>query len=269
MLMAKRNFKGKVVVITGAYGGLGSALCRAFGEKGALVVATDINEEGIHELCQQLKNKIDIIGYRNDVTDEENVNDVVAKILKKYQRIDVLINNAGISHLSSFKNTSSKVMRRIININLFGALHWTAAVLPSLITNKGMIICLSSVTGYAPLYARSMYCASKHALHGCFETIRVEEKNVDVMMVCPSFIKTKINEHAIAGDGGPAQKNRASVGKQMTADYAALSILKAARARKKLLLLGRISKLSYMANKISKNLYAYIMKRNFSSEVEK
>lgn len=268
--MANRDFKNKVVVITGACGGLGKALCQVFGSAGAKIIATDIDSQGIKELQEELQENIEITTYQNDVTNEESIREIVKDVLAKYQRIDVMINNAGISHLSRFRETSSTVAQRVININLFGAIYWTMACIDSIIENKGVVVALSSVAGFAPLYSRSMYCAGKHALHGCFESLRaeVEDEGVDVLMVCPAFIATKIDDHALSGDGSSAQKNRLHVGKKMSPDYVAHKIYNAAMKRKKILFVGRVSKLSYFVSRFSKNLYVRIMKRKFKNELK-
>lgn len=267
--MSKRNFHNKVVVITGACGGLGKSLCTVFGKNGATVIAADIDATGIAELCAELEKEITIIGYVNDVTNEENVREIASEVLQKQKRIDVLINNAGISHLSTFRETSTTVMHRVININLFGCLYWTSACIDSIVENKGMVIALSSVAGFAPLHSRTMYAASKHALHGCFESLRaeVEDEGVDVMMVCPAFIATKINDNALSGDGQPAQKNRVHAGKKMSPDYVAQKIYTAATKRKKTLLIGRVSKLAYLVSRFSKNTYIRAMKKKFANEL--
>ncbi|WP_372366957.1 SDR family oxidoreductase [Candidatus Uabimicrobium sp. HlEnr_7] len=269
--MAKRNFKDKVVVITGACGGLGKALCTSFGREGAVVIATDIDSSGIEELCNELQqSKINISGYTNDVTDEEQVRKIAKEVIDKHQRIDVIINNAGISHLSKFSDTSGEVMRRVININLFGAMYWTSACIDSIIENKGLVIALSSVAGFAPLHSRTMYSASKHALHGCFESLRaeVEDDGVDVLMVCPAFIATKIDSNALSGDGKPAQQNRLHAGKRMSPDYVANKIYVASVKRKKTLLIGRISKMAYLVSRFSKNTYIAAMKKKFANELQ-
>ncbi|BBM84309.1 SDR family oxidoreductase [Candidatus Uabimicrobium amorphum] len=268
--MNKRNFKGKVVVITGACGGLGKSLCTVFGKNGATIIAADIDAQGIKELCDELQKDMNIDGYVNDVTNDENVREIAKKVLQKHKRIDVLINNAGISHLSKFSETSVEVMHRVININLFGCMYWAAACIDSIIENKGMMIALSSVAGFAPLHSRTMYAASKHALHGCFESLRaeVEDDGVDVMMVCPAFIATKINDNALSGDGKPAQKNRVHAGKKMSPDYVAQIIYTAATKRKKTLLIGRVSKLAYLVSRFSKNTYIRAMKKKFANELK-
>ncbi|MDZ7268906.1 MAG: SDR family oxidoreductase [candidate division KSB1 bacterium] len=269
--MPKRDFKDKVVIITGAAGGLGRALCRCFGEAGALVVGIDRAAQELECLARAFQaTPVRFTGHAGDVTDWEVTQKLVQKILQDFGRIDVLINNAGLSHRSRFAHTNIEVIRRVLAVNFFGALNWTAAALPALQQSRGMIITLSSVAGFSPLLGRTGYAASKHALHGFFESLRpeLEAEGVAIMLVCPSFIDTAINKNALGADGNPVRHEQVVVGRKMAPLAAAQRILQGARREKQLLLVGNISRLAYWLNRLAPRFYARGMARRLRAEIE-
>src|SRR5690606_6491094 len=136
----------------------------------------------------------DVVGLRCDVSDSMAVQQAVALVLERLGGIDVRINNAGITHRSRVADTSLAVFERIMAVNFYGALHCTQAALPSLVARRGQIIVLSSLSQYAPVPDRAAYNASKHALHGLFETLRgeLDGTGVHVMMVCPGYTATDL-----------------------------------------------------------------------------
>lgn len=261
------KFHKKTVVITGAAGGLGSALCQRFGEAGAHILALDIDETGLQHLQDLLDTKG--VSHETCVCDVTDLG-AAQKTLARQPGIDVLINNAGISHRSAFASTDLAVIRKVVDINFWGAVHCTQAVLPQLMQRRGQIIVISSVAGFSPLIARTGYAASKHALHGFFESLRSEIKTqgVDVMMVCPSFIATNIVRSALAGDGQPVQHDQVRVGGQMQPAEAAERIFRAAAARKRLLILGKTGKLAWYLHKIAPTFYESMMAKRLRAEME-
>ncbi|MCK6558185.1 SDR family oxidoreductase [candidate division KSB1 bacterium] len=269
--MPQRDFKDKVVIITGAAGGLGRALCRSFGAAGALVVGIDKAALELELLGRDFKQTpVNFTGYAADVSDWEVTQKLAHRILQQFGRIDLLINNAGLSHRSRFAATDIAVIRRVLAVNFFGALNWTAAALPALIQSRGMIITLSSVAGFSPLLGRTGYAASKHALHGFFESLRpeLEPEGVAIMLVCPSFIDTPINKNALGADGNPVQHEQVVVGRKLDPAVAAQRILQAARREQKLLLVGKTSRLAYWLNRLAPRLYAAAMAKRLRAEIE-
>ncbi len=125
-----------------------------------------------------------------DVTDAASCADAIRSAVERFGGVDVLVNNAGITHRSAFATTDPAVLRRVMEVNFFGAMNLTHHALPHLLRSRGAIVAISSVAGFAPLIARTGYAASKHALHGFFESLRseVRSQGVDVTLVCPSFI---------------------------------------------------------------------------------
>jgi NAD(P)-dependent dehydrogenase (short-subunit alcohol dehydrogenase family) len=214
--MNLRHFSGQCVVITGAAGGLGQALVHVFLQAGARVVAMDRDAQALDAL-----QRTTVAGNPNaasalltvvcDVTSLASSEAAIQEATARFGGIDVLVNNAGIAHRSAFADTQVDVLRRVMEVNFFGAVHCTHAAIASLRQRQGMVIAISSVAGFSALIGRTGYAASKHALHGFFDSLRteVQDDGVDVLIVCPSFIDTGIDRAALGADGQPASRRRA------------------------------------------------------------
>ncbi len=184
-------------------------------------------------------------------------------VLDAYGSIDILINNAGITHLSPFADTQVAVLRAVIDVNFFGAVHCTKAALDTLLERRGLVVVISSIAGFAPLAGRCGYAASKHALHGLFESLRVEmrARGLRVMLVCPGFTATNIGSNALGGDGLPARSARATVGKHAHPDQVADAIYRGVLRNRKLLVLSRVGKIALLLSRIWPTAYARLMER--------
>jgi short-subunit dehydrogenase len=158
-----------------------------------------------------------------------------------FPKIDILINNGGVSQRTLVKDTTMEIFRKIMEINLFGAVQLTKLVLPVMIKNGGgHIIATSSISGKFGFPLRSAYAASKHALHGFFETVRLENinENIKVTIVCPGRVKTNISYNAISTDGKPHGKMDDGQNEGISPEKCALQIMKAIRKNKKEVLIG-------------------------------
>ena len=198
----KIDFKHKVVVVTGATGGIGRALSWRFASAGARIVLIDLDEAQLSAVQNQVERSgADVLSIVCDITDYQKCQAAMQQVVDHFGGIDLLINNAGVSHRSRFEDTELSVFERVMAVNYFGTLHCTKAALPSLIERKGTIVTLSSTGGFAPMIGRVGYSASKHALHGLFESLRLElkEKGVHVMMVCPGTTATDMHKSMLAG----------------------------------------------------------------------
>ena len=269
--MTQREFLGKVVVISGAAGGLGRALARSFAAAGARIAALDRDAAGAEALAAELRSEgRQVLGLECDVTDAAACERAMAATLASWGGIDVLINNAGITHRSAYRRTDPAVTRRVMEVNFFGSVHCTRAALDALCASHGLIIVISSVAGFAPLIARTGYAAAKHALHGFFESLRTElaDDGVGVLMVCPSFIATGIDRNALGGDGAPARHAQQIVGVRAQAEDIAAEILHAARKGKRLLLPGRMAKLAWWVSRLAPRYYARAMARRLRAEMD-
>jgi NAD(P)-dependent dehydrogenase (short-subunit alcohol dehydrogenase family) len=213
--MPRRSFTGGTVLVTGAGGGLGRAVALRFSQAGADIVALDKDATGIEGLRVEIEGRGgQCLALPCDVTDAEACNRAVGAGVERFGRLDVLVNNAGMSQRSGFAATGLEVIRRVMDVNFFGAVHCTKAALPHLVAARGLVIAVSSVAGFTPLIARTGYAASKHAMHGFFESLRTElaPQGVDVMMVCPSFVATHIDRNALGGDGLPVRHAQVTIG---------------------------------------------------------
>jgi NAD(P)-dependent dehydrogenase (short-subunit alcohol dehydrogenase family) len=270
---ASRDFKGKTVVITGAAGGMGAAFARRFGEAGAKLGLLDLRPDGIEALSTDMTGMgVDNIAIACDVTHAEQCQTAIASVIQCFGGIDVLINNAGITHRSAFRDTNLEVFRRVMGVNFFGSLYCTKASLDSLIARKGLIITVSSLAGFSPLYGRSGYAASKHALHGLFDSLRTELRNtgVDVMIVCPGFTATGISTNALDGDGEVTRHPQSTFGRIARPSEVAETVFWAARSgKKRLMVLSGVGRVTRIVHKMCPGLYERLMARSLSSELER
>jgi NAD(P)-dependent dehydrogenase (short-subunit alcohol dehydrogenase family) len=265
-----RDFRGKVVVVTGAAGGLGRALCLRFGAAGSRIVALDRDATALAGLLADLLARgIAAVAEVCDLSRDEECRRAIAGAIQAFGGIDVLVNNAGITHRSAFARTQPEVIRRVMAVNFFGAMHCTHAALEALVARRGMIVVISSVAGFAPLIARTGYAASKHALHGFFESLRteVEPLGLKVLLVCPSFIETGIEKNALAGDGNFASRPQSIVGTRATPDAIAGKIFTAAAKERRLLLPDAVSRSSWFLSRLAPRLYEQLMARKLGLEM--
>jgi NAD(P)-dependent dehydrogenase (short-subunit alcohol dehydrogenase family) len=268
--MPNKHFKGKVIVVTGAASGIGAAICDRFAREGASLMLLDTDAAGINTAVDQLRARgFDARGFRCDVAREDECRAVMGQIIEHRGGIDVLVNNAGITQRSAFVDTEISVYRKVMDVNFFGSLYCTKAAVGSLIERRGMIIVIESLAGVAPLLGRTGYCASKHALHGLFTTLRSEisATGVHIMLVCPGFVETNLQTRALGGDGQVTTHPQSVVGKPMSAARVAADIYAGALARKPMLVLTPIGKLSYWINKLVPRLYERLMARQVREEL--
>jgi len=264
------EFENKVIVVTGAASGIGAAVCDRFAREGACIHLLDMDEAGVKAAAERLRaDGVVARGYRCDVTREEECTEVISQIVGQRGGIDVLVNNAGITQRSAFVDTAASVYRKVMDVNFFGALYCTKAAIDSLIERRGMIIVIESLAGVAPLLGRTGYCASKHALHGLFTTLRSEisAAGVHIMLVCPGFVETNLQTRALGGDGQVTTHPQSVVGRPMSAARVAADIYAGALARKPMLVLTPIGKLSYWINKLAPRLYERLMARQVREEL--
>lgn len=223
------SFKNKVIWITGASSGIGEALTYAFAEKGARLILSSRRKEALHQVkanCTGIKDDIHILTL--DLADTESLSAKADEAASIFGHIDYLFNNGGISQRSFAVDTNMEVIRRVMEVNFFGTVALTKAVLPKMLERRsGHIIVTSSVMGKFATRFRSTYAASKHALHGWFDALRQEitDKDIQVTLVCPGFIKTNVTLNALEGDGG--KHNKMGTGQQtgMNADVFAKKLL--------------------------------------------
>lgn len=234
-------FKNKVVFITGASSGIGQALAKDFNARGAIVIGAARNTKALEEMKPGMSTPENFHAVALDLEKSVELKPIVEKLVTEFGRIDILVNNGGISQRSNAADTSEEVDRRIMEVNYFGNIALAKAVLPYMQKQKsGHIIVISSIAGKFGFYLRSAYSASKHALHGFYESLRLEEETngISVLMVCPGKVATNISLHALKGDGSPAQKMDQQQVDGVSAEYCAEQIIKAVIMKKEEVLIG-------------------------------
>ncbi len=264
MTTAPRN---QVVLITGAAGGIGSALAHRYARAGARLILLDLDDIGLDRLATEMtESGAEAVTLVCDLTDEDACRSAVAEGLAAFGGIDILVNNAGRTHISLVEETESDVFRRVMDLNYFGAVHVTLAALPSLLERKGSIAVISSVAGFAPLWGRSGYSASKHALHGFFESLRgeVAGRGVRVTIVCPSFTRSGIGTSALGARAGEAPRPQTTTGRIKEPTEVAESVFRGVNRGRRLIVLSPTGKLSYLLSRITPRLYEAVMMRRLA-----
>ena len=268
--MQPNEFEGKVVVVTGAASGIGAAICRRFGRAGAKIGLLDMDDEGVRAAAAELRDAgIDAAGIRCDVVEESDCTSAIDRIIELYGGIDILVNNAGITQRSAFVDTKTSVYRKVMAVNFFGSLYCTKAAIDSLILRRGIIVVIESLAGVSPLLGRTGYCASKHALHGLFTSLRSElrDTGVHIMLACPGFVKTNLQTRALGGDGRITDHPQSVVGKPASAQKVAEDIYNGVLKKRHLLVLTPVGKLAYWISRLAPVLYERLMARQVKDEL--
>jgi short-subunit dehydrogenase len=244
--------KGKVVIITGGSSGIGKALAEKFGSEGSKIFITGRNNDELERTVSELRAKaIDIYGFQADVSVEDDNKRMAEEALRHFGRIDILINNAGISMRALFSEVDLSVVKKVMDINFYGVLYATKACLPEILKNKGSVVGISSIAGYRGLPGRTGYSASKFALNGFLEVLRTELLNtgVHVLTACPGFTSSNIRKRALSKDGSVQGESPRAEDKMMSAEECALHIYNATVKRKRTLVLTTQGKLTVFLNK--------------------
>ena len=247
----------KVVIITGGSSGIGKALAETFGKKGSKVLITGRNKTDLDQAVAELKQKgIQITGLVADASIEEDNKRMAAEALKVFGKIDVLINNAGITMRALFEDVDMNVVKKVMDINFYGVLYATQACLPEIIKNKGSVVGISSIAGFRGLPGRTGYSASKFALNGFLEVLRTEMlyRGVHVLTACPGFTASNIRNRALTKDGSVQGESPRDENEMMTAEECAAHIYHATAKRKNFIILTTQGKLAVWVNKLFPSL---------------
>lgn len=224
------KFNGKVVVITGASSGIGKACAFEFSKQGAKVVLAARRLKILKEVESIIKTQNgEAFSVKTDVKLLDDCKNLIDKAIKKYGKIDILINNAGISMRANFNELDLTVIKELMDTNFYGAVYCTKFALPYLLKQKGSVIGISSISGLTPLPGRTGYSASKHAMDGFFNTLRLENINtgLNVLVVHPGFTSSNIRNTALDKTGQPQKETPRDEEKMMTSEKVAKIIAKA------------------------------------------
>lgn len=268
--MNKMDIKGKVVVITGASSGIGLALAESFAGAGAKLVLAARNLAKLQEIAANLKLKYasEVITVGVDVSKEVQCQNLISQSIKNFGQIDVLINNAGISMRAIFEEVDLKVLSEIMDINFWGTVFCTKHALPELLKSKGVIVGVSSIAGYKGLPGRTGYSASKFAMQGFLESVRVENlyKGLSVLIACPGFTASNIRSVARSKDGLPQGESPMDEKNIMQPEQVAQAILRAVEQRKRTLVLTTQGKFTVWLAKHFPALADRLIFNHFASE---
>jgi dehydrogenase/reductase SDR family protein 7B len=233
--------KDKVVWITGASSGIGEALVYAYSQLGARLIISSRNRDELFRVKNGCKNKINVHVLSLDLENTAALADKAEEAIRIFGKVDLLINSGGISQRSLALETELAVEQRLMNVNFWGTVVLSKAVLPLMIANGGgQIVCISSLVGKFGTKLRSAYAASKHALHGYFDSVRSElfDQGIHITLVCPGFIKTKVTLNALTSNGSPQGTMDRAQENGMPAEECAKLIVNAVRLRKEEVYIG-------------------------------
>lgn len=258
-------FKDKVVIITGASSGIGRELAHQLADQGALLVlaARDVERlEVVKTECQKRGGRA--IAVRTDVSDPTQCADMIQRCMDEYGCIDALVNNAGITMWATFEEVSDlSIFDQIMRVNYLGSVYCTHYALPHLKQAKGQIVGISSLTGKTGVPTRSGYAASKHAMVGFFDSLRIEvaPHGVSVTMIYPGFVASEVRERAFGPDGQPLGESPVREGDVMPVETCARLIVGAMTKRKREVVMTLRGKLGQWIKLIAPGLVDRIASR--------
>ncbi len=259
------------MLITGGSSGIGKACAARFGKDGGRICITGRNEENLKQAEEELKAVgVEVITVQGDVANENDCVKMINQTLNAYGRIDVLINNAGISMRAFFKNLDLSVIRQLMEVNFFGTLYCTKYALKPLLKNGGSVVGISSVAGYQGLPGRTGNSASKFAMEGFLSALRLENHSsgLHVMIVNPGYTESNIRKTALVADGSRQGESPKDEKKMMTAEEVADRIFNGVRKRKKRLVLSQEGKLSYFLSKLAPGFVDRMVIKTIENEGE-
>jgi short-subunit dehydrogenase len=261
--------KDKVVIITGASSGIGKALAEKFAEFDANLVLAARNTEALEKIAKNLLNKkTTFLIVKTDVSKESDCKNLIDQTLKKFGRIDILVNNAGISMRALFESADLLVLRQLMDVNFWGTVYCTKYALPYLLKENGSVVGVSSIAGYKGLPGRSGYSASKFAMQGFLEVLRIEnmKKGLHVLIACPGFTASNIRNSALAADGTPQGESPRDEAKMMTAEEVAIKIIQAIQKRKHTVIMTMQGKMTVFLNKFFPKMMDRLVYKHMAKE---
>lgn len=246
--------KDNVVIITGASSGIGLAAAEEFAAKGANVVLAARNIEKLNEVVHSLESKYSgqkFLAIATNVQEEEDCKNLINKTVEVFGKINVLVNNAGISMRAMFKDLDLQVIKNLMDVNFWGTVYCTKYALPYLLKAKGSVVGVISIAGFKGLPARTGYSASKFAIYGFLDTLRVEHLHdgLHVMIFAPGFTTSNIRNVALTADGSKQGETPRDESKMMSAQEVAIRMVKGIKKRKSEIILTPIGNLTVWLNK--------------------
>lgn len=264
------DLKDKVVIITGASSGIGKACAIELAKRGANLVLAARQYVTLCELTEMLERDYNIkaVAVQADVSDEEACKLIIKQAMLTFNRIDVLINNAGISMRALFNDVDLSVLKNLMDVNFWGAVYCTKYALPELLKSKGTIVGVSSIAGYRGLPGRTGYSASKFAMNGFMESLRTEllQDDVHVFVACPGFTTSNIRVAALSKDGNAHGETSMEEGNMMSAEEVAVRICDGIEQRARTVIMTRQGKLAVWMNKLLPSITDKLVFKVFTKE---
>lgn len=254
----------KVYWITGASSGIGEALAKQLAKRGNSLIISGRNLHSLEQLKAQISSEIQVEILPFELTAIDQFPSIVQRAIGFFGKIDVLVNNAGVSQRSPAMETSSEVERKLMEINYFAPVALTKALLPHFVARKnGHIVVVSSIAGKFGFSLRSTYAAAKHALHGYFEALRLELKDVPVYvtLICPGRVLTKISLNAVKGDGSAHNQLDDGQRNGITAEHCARVIDNAIQHKKYEVLTGKMELLPVYLRRYCPPVFYWLIKK--------
>ncbi|MEL6484153.1 MAG: SDR family oxidoreductase [Bacteroidota bacterium] len=230
-----QTFKGKTIWITGASSGIGKALALALSQLDCKLILSARRAEKLEETKNACARPESVEILTMDLANHASMASLVNDAVSKFGKVDVLVNNAGISQRSLIVETDFSVYKTMMDINYLGTVALTKALLPYFIGQKaGHFVTVTSLMGKFGSPYRSGYCGAKHALHGFFDVLRMEHETdkISVTMICPGFVQTDVALNALTADGSPQNENDTATQNGLPAEVVAQKIIKAIRAKR-------------------------------------
>ncbi len=251
-------YKDKVIIVTGASSGIGLASVRKFASLGAKVVLAARSLDKLEKIASDLNQRFaahnsQLIAHciKTDVTKEEDCKNLIDQTVRHFGKIDVLVNNAGISMRAVFKDLDLTVMKSLMDTNFWGTVYCTKYALPYLLKSKGSVVGVISTAGYVGLPARTGYSASKFAVRGFLETLRIEHlyDGLHVMIFAPGFTTSNIRNVALTADGSPQGETPRNEDRMMSAERVARIMARGVMKKKTHMVLTPLGKATLIANR--------------------
>lgn len=269
----KNFYKDKVIIVTGASSGIGLASVRNFASLGAKVVLAARSIDKLEKIAEELGQQTTVNGQQSDsklngqtqcqsqqskflciktdVTKEEDCKNLIEKTIEIFGKIDILVNNAGISMRAVFKDLDLNVMRSLMDTNFWGTVYCTKYALPYLLESKGTVVGVISTAGYVGLPARTAYSASKFAVRGFLETLRIEHlyDGLNVLVFAPGFTASNIRNVALTADGSPQGETPRDEEKMMSAERVARILARGIMRKRAQMVLTPLGKATLFASR--------------------
>lgn len=264
-----QRLEGKVVIITGASSGIGRALAIECAAQKAKVVLAARRRELMMEIAVHISAMgCDVLTVKTDVSVEEECKSLIDAAIEKFGRIDILINNAGISMRALFEHADIEVLRKVVDINFWGTVYCTHYALPWLLKSKGSLVGISSIAGFKGLPGRTGYSASKFAMQGFMESVRTEnmKRGLHVLVVCPGFTRSEIREKAFLANGEQQGVSPRNEQKMMDPECVAKKTINAVLKKRRLLILTLEGKFIIALQRLFPTMLDKIVFKQMASE---